>query len=203
MPSNRLTLFYADAGVSLESKLLESGKLPLAQTRDIVRQILRALAHCHIQGITHRNLKPKYVMLQDKVSGPLYPPLRPQPPHRSLPQATLHAPFRVVPRRRRVGMTCACPTSTPFAGWACKGSPASRCAGVAGQSSFVTPPLALLVSRARVRIPILAGALRRYPSIWRVLAHRGDPALSCARDLAGMHDLHHCHRHLGPRLRSR
>ncbi|EOD17054.1 cyclin-dependent kinase, partial [Emiliania huxleyi CCMP1516] len=28
-------------------------------------QVLQALAHCHAQGITHRNLKPKYIMLEE------------------------------------------------------------------------------------------------------------------------------------------
>ena len=41
-----------------------AGKLPLAEARVILRQLLMALAHCHGQGVTHRNLKPKYVLLQ-------------------------------------------------------------------------------------------------------------------------------------------
>jgi serine/threonine protein kinase len=73
--TNRLTLFYADAGVPLE-RILHVGKLPLYQAKDILRQVLRALAHCHCQGITHRNLKPKYIMLRDTNRGteeaPLY-----------------------------------------------------------------------------------------------------------------------------------
>ncbi|KAL1528651.1 hypothetical protein AB1Y20_009989 [Prymnesium parvum] len=73
--SNRLVLFYADSGVSLET-LLANGKLPLYQAKDILRQLLRALAHCHGQGICHRNLKPKYVLLRKSARGtdeaPLY-----------------------------------------------------------------------------------------------------------------------------------
>ena len=34
--------------------------------RTILRQLLMALAHCHGQGVTHRNLKPKYVLLQPR-----------------------------------------------------------------------------------------------------------------------------------------
>ena len=37
---------------------------PPRQAREVLRQVLHALAHCHCQGITHRNLKPKYVLLR-------------------------------------------------------------------------------------------------------------------------------------------
>ena len=60
---NQLRLFYEDVGQPLEEHL-RGGRLPLAQARDVLRQILIALAHCHCQGITHRNLKPKYVLLR-------------------------------------------------------------------------------------------------------------------------------------------
>ena len=60
---NQLRLLYQDAGQPLEEQL-KHGALPLAQARDVLRQILVALAHCHCQGITHRNLKPKYVLLR-------------------------------------------------------------------------------------------------------------------------------------------
>ena len=61
---NQLRLFYEDAGRPLEECLKSNGRLPLCQAREVIRQILSALAHCHCQGITHRNLKPKYVLLR-------------------------------------------------------------------------------------------------------------------------------------------
>lgn len=93
---NQLRLLYEDAGTPLEEELKNGNKLPLAQAtkpppprepspsfhtfacwaslpcrqaRDVLRQILRALAYCHCQGITHRNLKPKYVLLKRKSDG--------------------------------------------------------------------------------------------------------------------------------------
>ena len=60
---NGLRLFYEDAGVPLEEQL-KHGKLSLPHAREVLRQVLSALAHCHCQGITHRNLKPKYVLLR-------------------------------------------------------------------------------------------------------------------------------------------
>jgi serine/threonine protein kinase len=60
----QLRLLYEDAGHSLEEELRVNGRLPLRQVRVVLRQVLTALAHCHCQGITHRNLKPKYVLLR-------------------------------------------------------------------------------------------------------------------------------------------
>ena len=37
--------------------------------------MLRALAHCHCQGITHRNLKPKYLLLRESARGTAEAPL--------------------------------------------------------------------------------------------------------------------------------
>jgi serine/threonine protein kinase len=65
---NQLRLFYEDAGVALE-ELLKTDKLELPQAREVLRQILHALAHCHCQGITHRNLKPKYVLMRPRGAG--------------------------------------------------------------------------------------------------------------------------------------
>ena len=49
------------------------GKLPLEEARTILRQLLKALAHCHGQGVTHRNLKPKYVLLHPRPSDAAAP----------------------------------------------------------------------------------------------------------------------------------
>ena len=62
-PRPQLRLFYEDVGHPLEEEL-KNGRLPLPHVREVLRQILIALAHCHCQGITHRNLKPKYVLLR-------------------------------------------------------------------------------------------------------------------------------------------
>ena len=87
--TNRLTLFYADAGTPLET-VLQTQQLPIYQAKDILRQVLRALAHCHCQGITHRNLKPKYLLLRQSNRGTEDAPLydvspRARPHHRFLP----------------------------------------------------------------------------------------------------------------------
>ena len=89
---NKLRLFYEDVGRALEDQIQTHGKLPMPQAKEVLRQVLTALvpldsisatpqhasahhgavssqvltalAHCHCQGITHRNLKPKYVLLR-------------------------------------------------------------------------------------------------------------------------------------------
>ena len=61
-------------GTQLETTL-HNGKLPIYQAKDILRQVLRALAHCHCQGITHRNLKPKYLLLRESRRGTEEAPL--------------------------------------------------------------------------------------------------------------------------------
>ena len=68
---NRLRLCYEDAGMPLEEEL-KTSKLSLPQAREVLRQVLHALAHCHCQGITHRNLKPKYVLLRKRGDGGLH-----------------------------------------------------------------------------------------------------------------------------------
>ena len=61
---NQLRLFYEDAGNPLEEELKHGRALSLADARVVLEQVLQALAHCHEQGITHRNLKPKYMLLR-------------------------------------------------------------------------------------------------------------------------------------------
>ena len=60
---NTLRLLYEDAGNPLEEELKANRPLSLADARSVLRQVLEALAHRHGQGITHRNLKPKYMLL--------------------------------------------------------------------------------------------------------------------------------------------
>jgi serine/threonine protein kinase len=73
VPRNKLQLFYGDVGVSLEAHLKDRAALPMAEARCVVRQVLQALAHCHAQGITHRNLKPKYILLDQSPAGGALP----------------------------------------------------------------------------------------------------------------------------------
>lgn len=73
--SNLLTLFYVDADTSLEVLLRRGLKLPFYQVKDILQQVLRALAYCHGRGICHRNLKPKNIMLRMSSRGSQAKPL--------------------------------------------------------------------------------------------------------------------------------
>ena len=41
--------------VSMESKLVQP--LPAKAAKEVCRQILRALAHCHAKGVVHRDIK--------------------------------------------------------------------------------------------------------------------------------------------------
>ena len=67
---NKIQLFYGDSGTSLEHVLRRETRLPLAEARHVLRQVLEALAHCHSRGVAHRNLKPKYIILRkEEVDG--------------------------------------------------------------------------------------------------------------------------------------
>src|SRR6185437_1584999 len=55
------TMPYVD-GLSLRARL-ERGPVPLGEAVDIMRDIARALAYAHAQGIVHRDIKPENVLL--------------------------------------------------------------------------------------------------------------------------------------------
>jgi len=74
VPRNTLQLFYGDVGVPLETVLKERQRLAVPEVRCVLRQVMQALAHCHAQGITHRNLKPKYILLEEARPGAAGPP---------------------------------------------------------------------------------------------------------------------------------
>jgi eukaryotic-like serine/threonine-protein kinase len=56
-------------GEDLEQRLSREGRLPLATTVEIVRQIAAALALIHAEGIVHRDLKPANVFLLPRAFG--------------------------------------------------------------------------------------------------------------------------------------
>ena len=52
-------------GQSLRERLRQSGALPIADALSVLRDVARALAHAHGQGVVHRDIKPDNVMLCD------------------------------------------------------------------------------------------------------------------------------------------
>jgi serine/threonine-protein kinase len=50
-------------GQSLRERLRQSGPLPIADALSVLRDVARALAHAHGQGVVHRDIKPDNVML--------------------------------------------------------------------------------------------------------------------------------------------
>ncbi len=55
------TMPYVD-GESLRARIV-AGPLPLAESVDVLRDVARALAYAHAQGIVHRDIKPENVLL--------------------------------------------------------------------------------------------------------------------------------------------
>jgi eukaryotic-like serine/threonine-protein kinase len=60
-----ITMEYV-AGRDLRSILSDRGKLPLAETLSIVRQICSALGAAHAEGVIHRDLKPGNIMQDEQ-----------------------------------------------------------------------------------------------------------------------------------------
>jgi serine/threonine protein kinase len=57
-------------GVSLQKRLADKGRLPLAQALEIARQAGSALAAAHAAGIVHRDLKPENLFLVPDAAAP-------------------------------------------------------------------------------------------------------------------------------------
>jgi serine/threonine protein kinase len=62
-------------GQSLRSRLTSDDALPLPEATGILRDVARALAYAHAEGVVHRDIKPENILL----SGPA-PVTRRQPP---------------------------------------------------------------------------------------------------------------------------
>ena len=58
------TMPYVD-GPSLRGRLAQGGPLGAAEAIAILRDVARALAHAHAQGVVHRDVKPDNVLLSD------------------------------------------------------------------------------------------------------------------------------------------
>ncbi len=59
-------LYYVmplETGASLKARLANGTPIPVAEGLSILRDVLRALAHAHAEGIVHRDIKPANVML--------------------------------------------------------------------------------------------------------------------------------------------
>src|SRR5918911_3109469 len=53
------------AGETLAQVLRERGRLPVAEALDLAREVARALAAAHAEGVIHRDLKPSNIKLVD------------------------------------------------------------------------------------------------------------------------------------------
>ena len=53
-------------GVNLARKLHDSGRLPVAETRRILKEVGEALAYAHARGVIHRDIKPDNILLESE-----------------------------------------------------------------------------------------------------------------------------------------
>ena len=52
-------------GESLRGRLANGGPLTLTESTGILRDVARALAYAHAEGVVHRDIKPENILLQD------------------------------------------------------------------------------------------------------------------------------------------
>src|ERR687895_1191543 len=53
-------------GVNLARKLHDSGRLPVAETKRILKEVGEALAYAHARGVIHRDIKPDNILLESE-----------------------------------------------------------------------------------------------------------------------------------------
>jgi eukaryotic-like serine/threonine-protein kinase len=56
-------------GESLRHRLSERGRLPVAETLAVLRDVARALVYAHHEGVVHRDIKPENVLLHAPLPG--------------------------------------------------------------------------------------------------------------------------------------
>lgn len=52
-------------GVTLRTRLQQSGEFPIAEAVSILRDVTRALAYAHRRGVAHRDIKPENILLSE------------------------------------------------------------------------------------------------------------------------------------------
>ena len=62
------TMPYVE-GESLRTRLDRDGRFPLGEAASILRDVARALAHAHAQGVVHRDVKPDNVLLAGRAAA--------------------------------------------------------------------------------------------------------------------------------------
>ena len=65
----RTTRCRSWTGESLRARLAREGALPVPEAVEILRDVARALAYAHAQGVVHRDIKPENILLSGGARG--------------------------------------------------------------------------------------------------------------------------------------